>query len=133
MHAEPQENWCFGKQSLRYPERQCDPGDFHITLPLCDDLKECLRGSPGSVGSMGAGGTSDQSKSMRTAASGRRGTSNILSDGVSVAFEDTGTCNMRDRMVAKKTKVAEEANRQLSTKKKAPKMTKNAEAGEDGR
>ena len=40
---------------------------------------------------------------------------------------------MRGRIVAKKKKVAEEASNQLSTKKKVPKVTKNAEADENGR
>ena len=76
---------------------------------------------------MDTGATSNQS--IRTAALGRRSTSKALS----VAFENTGICYMRDRIVAKKNKVAEEANKMLTTKKKEPKRTKKAEVDEDGR
>ena len=85
------------------------------------------RMSSSSVGNMDTGGTSKDS--IRTATSGRKSTSKALS----ASLEDTGICNMRDRIVAKKKKVAEEANKQLSMKKNAPKTTKKAEADEEGR
>ena len=55
------------------------------------------------------------------------------SKALSIAFEDAGICNMRGRIVAKKKNVAEEANKQLVTKKKVPKVTEKAEADGHGR
>ena len=75
---------------------------------------------------MDTNATSNQS--IRDVASGRKSASKALS----VAFEDTGICNMRDRIAIRKNEVAEEANSQLSTKKKEPKNTKKVEADADG-
>ena len=73
--------------------------------------------------------TAHYSQSIRTAASGRRSTPKALSS----ALGDAGICDMRGRIVAKKKKVAGEANKQPSTKKTVPKVTKKAEADEDVR
>ena len=67
-------------------------------------------------------------QSIRTVASGRKSTSKALS----VAFEDTGICNMQyaGHDCNAEEKVANEANKQLtelSTKKKEPKKTKQVE------
>ena len=43
-----------------------------------------------------------------------------------------GICDMRDRVVAKKKKVADEANKKSSTETKAPTTAKKAEADEEG-
>ena len=51
-----------------------------------------------------------------------------------MAFEDTGICDMRDRIATRKREVADEANKQLgTTKTKDPKKTKKVEADADGR
>ena len=72
---------------------------------------------PSSGGSMNTNAMSNPS--IRTVALDRKSTSKALS----VAFEDTGICNMRDRIATRKKKVADAANKQISTtKKKGPKF-----------
>ena len=66
---------------------------------------------------------------MKTVASGRKSPSKVLSG----SFEDPEIGIMRDRIAAKKKKVAEAAAKKLSTKTGAPKTTRKAEADDEGR
>ena len=59
----------------------------------------------------------------RTGTSGKKSSSKALSS----SFKDPGICNMRDRIAAKKKRVADEATTKTSTKENAPRMTKKAD------